>query len=93
MKLDNSKLTPEQKNAIDALARDLKANKYVTGEMQFTDITNCDYFLNAYSDTIRYCSKWNKFLLWNGTCWEIDSENTVHTMYRILCMNCTELSG
>lgn len=77
-----SELTPQQKLAIDALARDLKANKYVTGEMQFTDITNCDYFLNAYGDTIRYCSKWNKFLLWNGTCWEIDSENTVSAMYR-----------
>ena len=68
MILDNSKLTPEQKKAIDALARDLKTNKYVSGEMQFTDITNCDYFLKAYGDTIRYCSKWNKFLLWNGTC-------------------------
>ena len=82
MKLDYSKLTPQQKSAIDALARDLKANKYVTGEMQFTDITNCDYFLKAYGDSIRFCSKWDKFLLWNGTCWQVDGENTVSTLYR-----------
>ena len=77
-----SNLTPEQKNAIEVLARDLKSNKYVSGQLQFTDITNCDYFLKAYGDTIRYCSKWNKFLLWNGTCWEIDSDDMVSAMYR-----------
>ena len=79
---DEKGLSPEQIFAIKAFARDLKANKYVSGEMQFTDITNCDYFLKAYGDTIRYCSKWDKFLLWNGTCWEIDGEDMVSTMYR-----------
>ena len=82
MKINETKITSEQKKAIEVLARDLKSNKYVSGQLQFTDITNCDYFLNAYGDTIRYCKKWNKFLLWNGTCWEIDSEDMVSTMYR-----------
>ena len=60
------------RNAIEELSRDLRANKFVNGQMQFTDITNRDYFLKAYGDRIRYCLMWNKFLVWNGTCWEID---------------------
>ena len=82
MKINETNLTSQQKQALFAFAKDLKANKYVTGEMQFTDITNCDYFLKAYGDSIRYCSKWKKFLLWNGTCWKIDDEDRVSAMYK-----------
>ena len=57
------------RRAIEELSRDLRANKFVHGEMQFTDITNRDYFLKAFGDKIRFCLMWNKFLLWNGTCW------------------------
>ena len=78
------------RRAIEELSRDLRANKFVHGEMQFTDITNRDYFLKAFGDKIRYCLMWNKFLLWNGTCWEIDKKGKVeedcvdfvHHMYR-----------
>ena len=49
-------------NAIEEFTRALKQNKYVTGEMQFTDVTNVQYFLKAYSQDIRYCITWNKFL-------------------------------
>ena len=59
--------------AIKELSADLKSNKYVTGEMQFTDVTNCMYFLKAYGDRLRYCKMWNKFLIWNGVNWEIDN--------------------
>lgn len=76
--------------AIKELSADLKSNKYVTGEMQFTDVTNCMYFLKAYGHRLRYCKMWNKFLVWNGNCWEIDNRGTVeewvldfiHSMYR-----------
>ena len=76
--------------AIEELSRDLRANKFVNGQMQFTDITNRDYFLKAYGEKIRYCIMWNKFLIWNGTCWEIDKKGRVeedcvdfvHQMYR-----------
>ena len=57
--------------------RDLRANKFVKGEMQFTDITNRDYFLKAFGDKIRFCVKYNKFLIWNGTCWEVDNDGYV----------------
>ena len=80
----------KEREAIDALSRDLRANKFVNGEMQFTDITNCDYFLKAYGDIIRYCITWNKFLFWNGTNWDVDTRGRVaerckkfvHQMYR-----------
>ena len=76
--------------AIKELSADLKSNKYVTGEMQFTDVTNSMYFLKAFGNRLRYCKMWNKFLVWNGTCWEIDNRGTVdewvlefiHSMYR-----------
>lgn len=76
--------------AIKTLSQDLKNNQYVNGAMQFTDVTNCIYFLKAYGDRLRYCKKWNKFLIWNGKCWQIDNRGTVeewvldfiHSMYR-----------
>ena len=34
--------------AIRILSQDLRGNKYAKGEMQFTDITNRDYFLKAF---------------------------------------------
>ena len=74
-------LTKKQEDAIQELAEDLRSNKYVTGDGQFTDVTNCQYFLHAFGDIIRFCPKWNKFLLWNGTCWQIDRENKVPAMY------------
>ena len=83
-------LDTDVRKAIEELSRDLRANKFVNGEMQFTDITNRDYFLKAYGQKIRFCIMWNKFLVWNGTCWEIDKKghveedcvDFVHQMYR-----------
>ncbi len=77
-------------NAIEEFTRALKQNKYVTGEMQFTDVTNVQYFLKAYSQDIRYCITWNKFLWWTGTNCKLDSRDSVgervikfvHLMYR-----------
>ena len=62
------KITDEKERlAIEELTKDLKANKFVKGEMQFTDVTNANYFLKAFGDRIRFCVTWNKFLIWNGT--------------------------
>lgn len=88
--MTEKELTEKERAAIEVLSRDLRANKFVNGEMQFTDITNCDYFLKAYGDIIRYCITWNKFLFWNGTNWDIDTRGCVaerckkfvHQMYR-----------
>ena len=88
--MNNKEISDKEQLAIEELSRDLRANKFVTGEMQFTDVTNCDYFLKAYGDIIRYCITWNKFLFWNGTNWDIDTRGRVaerckkfvHKMYR-----------
>lgn len=80
-----------EKAVLEQIGLEMKANKYVSGEMQFTDLTNTLYFLRAYEDSIRYCITWDKFLVWNGTNWEIDLRGFVqeripifiHKMYRI----------
>lgn len=89
-KRNDPPLEPHVRRAIEELSRDLRANKFVEGEKQFTDITNRDYFLKAFGDRIRYCNTLNKFLIWNGTCWEVDNMGRVeedcvdfvHQMYR-----------
>ena len=81
-----------EKAVLEEIGLEMKANKYVSGEMQFTDLTNTLYFLRAYEDSIRYCITWDKFLVWNGTNWEIDARGFVqeripifiHQMYRIM---------
>ena len=81
-----------EKAVLEEIGLEMKANKYVSGEMQFTDLTNTLYFLRAYQDKIRYCITWDKFLVWNGTNWEIDARGFVqeripifiHQMYRIM---------
>lgn len=71
------------KTAIEELGRYIKMNKYVSGEMQFTDNTNAVYFLKAFGDVVRYCVSWKKFVIWNKTYWKIDSSNYVESM----CLN------
>ena len=81
-----------EKAVLEEIGLEMKAKKYVSGEMQFTDLTNTLYFLRAYEDSIRYCITWDKFLVWNGTNWEIDARGFVqeripiliHQMYRIM---------
>ena len=80
-----------EKVVLEQIGLEMKANKYVKGEMQFTDLTNTLYFLRAYEDVIRHCRTWDKFLVWNGTNWEVDLRGFVeeripifiHQMYRI----------
>ena len=75
------KITDEKERAaIEELSRDLKSNKFVKGEMQFTDVTNRDYFLKAHGEHIRFCTTWNKFLIWNGTCWQADTRAGVESL-------------
>ena len=88
----SSKFDEMEKRSIDSLARTVKTNLYIAGEMQFSDITNRDFVIKAYSEKVRYCISWNKFLIWNGTCWQIDTRGRVeemcvdfiHKMYRAL---------
>ena len=90
--MNYKRMTESERLAIEAMGRLVKENQYIGGEMQFSDITNRDFFVKAYSDQVRYCISWNKFLIWNGTCWQIDTRGTVeemcvdfvHKMYRAM---------
>lgn len=89
--MTENEFSKNERAVLEQIGLEMKANKYVSGEMQFTDLTNTLYFLRAYQDKIRYCITWDKFLVWNGTNWEIDYRGFVqeripifiHQMYRI----------
>lgn len=49
------------------------------GEGQLTDISNAEMMVKLFGDRLRYCSKWKKWLSWNGEKWSIDYLNRVHT--------------
>lgn len=67
------------RQAIKQLAYNLRIPKLESGELQLTDLTNKNCFIKAYGDRIRYCKSWEKFLIWNGTCWEVDNDGFVET--------------
>ena len=56
-----------------------------------SDDANADLLLQLHGQDIRYCPPWNKWLLWNGTHWEIDdllgvkqkAENVAVELYRL----------
>lgn len=85
-------MTEKERLSIESMGSVIKENKYLEGELQFSDITNRDFFVKAYSDEVKYCISWNKFLIWNGTCWQIDTRGRVeekcvdfiHKMYRAM---------
>lgn len=90
-KSEAEKLKDKQiSQAVREMSADLKTNQYVRGQMQFTDMTNRDFFLRAFPNKIRYCKKWDKFLYWNNTNWRIDDNgkveeyavNFIRDMYR-----------
>jgi len=55
-----------------------------------TDLGNARRFVAQHKKDIRYCSKWGKWLVWDGTRWAIDdtgavnrcAKETVRAMYR-----------
>ena len=53
------------------------------GNPEFTDLTNTLYFLSVYVDKIRYCITLEKFLVWNGTNWEIEEYKQLSERYNI----------
>lgn len=73
----------KEKELFKEFARDLKSTKLMNGERQFTDMTNCLYFVKTYGNEIRYYISINKFLFWNGSNWEICEKNHIEYM----CMN------
>jgi len=42
-----------------------------------TDCANSRRFLKQHSDRVRFCHPWDKWLVWNGTHWQIDTNGAV----------------
>ena len=62
--------TAREKEIFKKFAKDLESEKLVKGELQFTDLTNCIYFLKMYGDEIRYHVAIDRFLHWDGNYWK-----------------------
>lgn len=44
----------------------------VPSHFQWTDIGNCERYVKAFGDDVRYVHLWKRFLSWDGTRWLID---------------------
>jgi putative DNA primase/helicase len=52
---------------------------------QFSEEAIALEFAARHADTLRYVAKWNKWLVWDGTCWREDVKRRVFTLARKLC--------
>lgn len=46
----------------------------------FTDLGNKERFLYKYSNDIRYCVEWKRWLIWDGKQWEIDNKGAIYIL-------------
>jgi putative DNA primase/helicase len=56
----------------------LKLQQLRHGLLQFTDTTNAYRLLTEYGKDIRYNAPWKKWLVWNGSHWELDDGYLIH---------------
>jgi putative DNA primase/helicase len=56
----------------------LRLQQLQHGLLQFTDTTNAYRLLTEYGKDIRYNMPWKKWLVWNGSHWEIDDGYLIH---------------
>jgi putative DNA primase/helicase len=57
----------------DELSRVIEWNQNKTPEFSFSDLGNAERFFRDHGDDVRYCFKWEKWLVWDGKRWEIDN--------------------
>jgi putative DNA primase/helicase len=50
----------------------LRVHELKYGKMQYTDTANAGRLIDLCGNDIRYNSRWKKWLVWNGKCWEMD---------------------
>jgi putative DNA primase/helicase len=56
----------------------LKLQQLRHGLLQFTDTTNAYRLLTEHGKDIRYNAPWKKWLVWNGSHWELDDGYLIH---------------
>jgi putative DNA primase/helicase len=40
----------------------------------YSDVWNAEHLVKAHGQDLRYVYAWKKWLVWNGTCWEVDGD-------------------
>lgn len=56
----------------------LRLEQLTKGELQFTDTTNAMRLMKEHGRDIRYNAAWKKWLVWNGTRWQMDDGALIH---------------
>jgi putative DNA primase/helicase len=57
----------------------LRVHQLQRGLLQFTDATNAYRLVTEYGKDIRYIAPWKKWVVWNGTHWEVDDGPLIYT--------------
>jgi putative DNA primase/helicase len=56
----------------------LRISELKKGNIQFTDATNAQRLFREHGKDIRYNAAWKKWVVWNGTHWEMDEGALIH---------------
>jgi putative DNA primase/helicase len=56
----------------------LRISELKKGNIQFTDATNAQRLFREHGRDIRYNPAWKKWVVWNGTHWEMDEGALIH---------------
>jgi putative DNA primase/helicase len=57
----------------------LRLQQLKQGRLQFTDATNAQRLFREHGKDIRYNAAWKKWLVWNGSRWEMDEGALIHS--------------
>ncbi len=63
-------------------AKLLRVDDFVAGKEQFTDLTNGEQFVKEFREKIRFCTAWNKWLIWDGNTWHPDDCNEIYALVK-----------
>jgi putative DNA primase/helicase len=57
-----------------------EAERKLQGPFNLTELGNADRLVSRYGDVLRYCGRWNRWLLWDGTTWRKDQDEKVKAL-------------
>lgn len=66
-------LSEMERNVIGDEGIYLRIDQLQKGLIQFTDSTNADRMAKEFGSVIRYIAHWKKWIVWNGTHWQVDN--------------------
>ena len=73
-------LSDIERNALQEESVFLRIHELQNGLVQLTDATTAYRMVTEFGNDIRYIAPWKKWVVWNGTHWEVDSGGAmIHT--------------